>query len=120
MEVGGIKATPRLRAELPRLAAGRALVIDYFASARGGVVVGDLTVDFGPEPEARTHAKLAELDGIPVYAARRLLPLLDESGPSLDARRLPFGRRMQLILDRPEHWLDFPQEPGVVRRRGFV
>ena len=117
MNVGGVNATSRLRAELPRLVAGRAVIIDSFASARCGVVVGDLTVDFGPEPDARTHAKLAEIEGVPVYAEARLVPLLEESGPSLDRRRLPFGRLVQLTLDQPEHWLDFLQKPGVVRRR---
>jgi hypothetical protein len=58
-----IRAAPRLRAELPGLAGGRALVIDYFASARCGMAVGDITADFGPQPPAETHVKLANLEG---------------------------------------------------------
>jgi hypothetical protein len=114
-----IRAAPRLRADLPGLAGGRALVIDYFASARCGMAVGDITADFGPQPPAATHVKLANLEGVPVFAERRLVSLLEQAGPSLDLRRLPFGRRLQVNLERPEQWLEFLERPGIVRHRRF-
>ncbi len=108
-----IGVAPRLRGALRELAAGRAVLVDYFVSARCGVVVGDLTADFGIEPSVATHARLDDIDGVPVFAERRLLPLLDESGPSIERRRLPFGSAIGLRLDRPERWLAFLERPGV-------
>ena len=111
-----IKAAPALRAQLPDLAAGRALVIDYFATARCCVVVGDITADFRPQPPSETHVRLEDVDGIPVFAERRLISLLDESAPTLDVRRWPIGRRLTVRLDRPEKWLEFLERPGIARR----
>jgi hypothetical protein len=90
--------------------------IDYFAGARCGVVVGDITADFGPQPPSETHVRLAELDGVPVFAERRLVSLLHESGPTLDVRRWPIGQRLTVSLDRPEKWLEFLDLPGIARR----
>jgi len=108
-----IGVAPQLRGELRELAAGRAVIVDYFVSARCGVAVGDLTADFGVEPSVETHARLEDIDGVPVFAERRLLPLLDESGPSIERRRLLFGSAIGLRLDRPERWLAFLERPGV-------
>jgi len=111
-----VRAAVRLRAQLQDLAAGRALVIDYFAGARCGVVVGDITADFGPQPPSETHVRLEDIDGTPVFAERRLVSLLDESVPTLDVRRWPIGRRLTVSLDRPEKWLEFLERPGIARR----
>ena len=111
-----VKAAPALRAKLPDLAAGRALVIDYFATARCCVVVGDITADFRPQPPSETHVRLEDVDGIPVFAERRLVSLLDESATTLDVRRWPIGRRLTVSLDRPEKWLEFLERPGIARR----
>ncbi len=111
-----LTAAPRLRGKLSRLAQGRSLVIDYFASALCGVVVGDITADFRPQPPSDTHVRLVELEGVPVFAERRLVPLLEQTALSLDLRRLPIGRRLLVKLDRPEQWLDFLDRPGIARR----
>jgi hypothetical protein len=83
------------------------------------VAVGDITADFGPQPPPETHVKVVELEGVPVFAEGRLVSLLEQAGPSLDLRRLPFGRRLHVKLDRSELWLDFLERPGVVRCRSF-
>ena len=111
-----IMASPRLRAELPGQARGRAIVIDYFASARCGLVIGDITARFGPDPRPETYVRLSDLEGVPVLAERRLVPLLDESALTLDLSRLPFGSRLRVRLDRPERWLEFLDRPGIARR----
>jgi hypothetical protein len=108
-----VGVSPRLRGELSQLARGRALIVDYFVTARCGVVVGDLTADFGLEPQD-THARLEDIEGVRVYAERRLLPLLEKSGPRLDRRRVPFGPQIGLRLDRPEQWLAFLERPGLM------
>ena len=53
---------PTLRGSLAQLANGRVLVIDYFASRRCGVVIGDLTVDFGDEPPGPAYVELAGIE----------------------------------------------------------
>lgn len=111
-----IRAGPRLSAELRSLARGRAIVIDYFASGRCGVVVGDITADFAPPPPTATHSEVRAIDGVRVFAERRLVPLLEETAVTLDLRRLPFGRRLGVMLDRPERWLDFLERPGICGR----
>jgi hypothetical protein len=83
------------------------------------VVVGDITADFGPQPAAETYVKLADLDGVPVFAEGRLVPLLEQTATSLDLRRLPFGRHLRVTLDRPERWLEFLERPGIARHRRF-
>lgn len=110
-----IRATPRLRARLPRLAAGKALVIDYFASSRCGLVIGDITADFGDVPPSETHSNVAEVDGVPVFARHRLIPLFRETSVDLDLHRLPLFRGLTVRLDTPERWLVFLDRPGVVR-----
>jgi len=110
-----VGATPRLRADLSSLARGRSLVIDYFASARCGVVVGDITADFQQQPPSETHVRLVELEGVPVFAERRLVEVLEESVPTLDLGRLPIGRRLTVRLDLPEKWLEFLDRPGIAR-----
>jgi len=112
-----VRATPRLRGRLPGLAAGRMLVIDNFASARCGVVVGDITTYFGPLPPPETHAEVAERDGIPVLADRRLVPLLEGASIELDLRRLPSLPGLAGGLEPPERWLEFLERPGVAHPR---
>lgn len=109
-----IGVSAELRGSLHDLAEGRALIVDYFASARCGVAVGDITAAFAVAPPLETHARLEDIEGVPAFAERRLLALLDESGPSIERRRLPFGSPIGLRLDHPERWLAFLERPGVV------
>jgi hypothetical protein len=114
-----VPATPRLRQELARLARGQAIVIDYYASARCGVVIGDITAGFVDDQPPESHVRLADLDGVPVFAEPRLVPLLEQTGPVLD-RRLPSGDWLAVTLQEPEKWLDFLELPGIVRRRSWL
>ena len=111
-----ITAAPRLRSHLPELARGKVIVIDYFASGRCGVVVGDITAGFAAVPPSDTHVELADLDGVRVFAEARLIPLLEKTAVTLDRRRLPFGPRLAIRLDRSERWLEFLQQPGTCGR----
>ena len=63
---------PSLRGSIARLANGRVLVIDYFASRRCNVVIGDLTAEFVDAPPRREHIEVEPLEGIRVFAATRL------------------------------------------------
>jgi hypothetical protein len=113
-----LSATPRLREVMSAVARGRPIVIDYYASARCGVVVGDITAGFAPDQPTQDHVRLADLEGVPVFAERRFVPLLEQARPVLD-RRLPVGDWLTMSLDEPERWLDFLEMPGVARRRGW-
>ena len=115
--MNAVDAAPRLRAKLSDAARGSAIVIDYYASARCGLVVGDITADLTHSPPADTHVLVADVEGVPVLAEPRLVPLLEQSGIFLNVRRLPFGERLAVYLDPPDRWLEFLQRPGVVRRR---
>ena len=118
--VVSIGVDPRLRATLPERAAGRVLVIDYFASRRCSVVVGDLTAGFDQSPATRDYAALASIEGVPVFAERRLLPLLRDAQPSLVEAGPMFARHLAVRLEQPERWLDFLEQPGALAgKRAF-
>jgi hypothetical protein len=112
----------RLRPSLAERAAGRALVIDYFASRRCGVVVGDLTAGFvGQPPAARNYAELASIEGVPVFAHRLLLSLLRDAQPGLIEAGPVFARHLAVRLEQPERWLDFLEQPGAIAgKRGVT
>lgn len=105
---------PTVRASLPRLANGRVLVIDYFASRRCSVVIGDLTGDFRVTPPGPGYVELASIEGVRVFAESLLLTVLGDAGPSLRLSRFPFARHLAVDLDRPERWIDFLEGPGVL------
>jgi hypothetical protein len=105
---------PTLRASLGRLANGRVLVIDYFASRRCSVVIGDLTGDFREAPPGPRYAELASIEGVRVFAESRLLDVLGDAGSSLRLGGPPFARHLAVELDRPERWIDFLEGPGVL------
>ncbi len=111
-----VRASPRLGPKLAALSRGRALVIDYFASARCGPAVGDVTAGFVPDPSTETYARMNDLQGVPVFAERRLVPLLEETTLVLDLRRLSLGDRLAVYLEPPERWLEFLERPGVLGR----
>jgi len=109
----GIAIAPRLRDQLATMAAGRVLVIDYFAGARCGPVVGDLTATFRPEPTEGGYVQLATVDGVRVFAEGRLIALFADAGPGLDVAGIWFGRHVVVTLQRPERWLAFLERPGI-------
>ena len=104
---------PTLRGSLAPLASGRALVIDYFASRRCSVVIGDLTADFKDTPPRPRYVELASIEGVRVFTERRLLAVLGELGTMLRLGGPPFARHLSVELDQPEHWIDFLEGPGV-------
>jgi hypothetical protein len=102
-----LRVDPALQGRLLALAAGRPLVIDYYASVYRGVTVGDLIVRFGdPRPEPR-YQELEPVEGITVLAERSLVDLL--SGATLREAGLPKLRHMAISLETPERWIDFLQ-----------
>jgi hypothetical protein len=112
---------PSLRGSLARLANGRLLVIDYFASRRCSVVVGDLTADFEETSPGREYVEVATVEGVRVFAEQRLLAVLGDTNSSLRLGGPPFARHLAINLDPPERWLDFLEEPGVlIGKRGFI
>jgi hypothetical protein len=108
----GIEST--LRGSLAELASGRVLVIDYFASRRCSIVIGDLTGDFEDTPPAMGYVELASIEGVRVFTETRLLALLGDAGSTLRLGGPSFARHLAVDLDRPEHWIDFLERPGVL------
>lgn len=112
---------PSLRGSLAHLASGRVLVIDYFASRRCSVVVGDLTADFVEMPPGPAHVEVGSVEGVRVFAEQRLLAVLADTKSNLRLGGPPFARHLAIDLDPPERWLDFLDEPGVlIGGRGFA
>jgi hypothetical protein len=91
---------------LAGLSQGRALRIDYWASRRCGVTIGDLRVGFGAPPVTREYAELEPVGDIRVIAERSLLEIL-AAGAVLRFGRPEFARHLALMIDEPERWLDF-------------
>ena len=109
-----IGVEPALRAQLARLAAGRTLVIDYFASQRCGVVIGDLTGRFDTEPLGPGYTELASIEGVRVFVESRLRSTLEVAGPTIRLGGPPFARHLAVELHEPEPWIEFLESPGVL------
>ena len=111
---------PALRPALARRAAGRAVVIDYFASRTCSLVVGDLTASFETAEPGPGYLELAPIEGVPVFVEARLLGILAEAGPTLRMAGLPFARHLAIELEQPERWIEFLDGPGVLAgKRSF-
>jgi hypothetical protein len=109
-----------LRAHLGTLAKGRVIVVDYFATRRCSVTLGDLTVDFRGTPPTGGQVELAAVEGVRLFADRRLLPLLRDAGPTLRRAGRLSWRQLVLRLDRPEAWLELLEQPGMLAgKRAF-
>ncbi len=104
---------PAFRGSIAQFASGRVVVIDYFASRRCSIVIGDLPVDFEVTPPGRGYVELASIKSVRVFAASRLLGILD-AGSSLRLGGPPFARHLAVDLDRPERWIDFLEAPEVL------
>lgn len=111
---------PDLRGRLAALAAGRAIVIDWFASrCCTSVWVGDLTarwVDAGKTDEPRL-VELAPIEGVPIRVAGGLLEILGSAGPTLRLSGPTFARHLSVELEDASAWLDFLETPVAHRRR---
>ena len=110
----GIGIESSLRGDLAGLARGRVLVIDYFASRRCSVVVGDLTAQFTKRSPGSGYTELAAIEGVRLFTDLRLLPVLRDGEPTLVIGGPPFARHLAVRLERPERWLDFLDEPGIL------
>ena len=109
---------PKLQGRLSRLAAGRSLVIDFFATrCCSSVLVGDLTVRWTDEPPQAQLVELAPIEGVSIAAEPSIVELLETAGPTLRLAGLPFARHLALELDDPAAWIDFLATPPAFRRR---
>ncbi len=109
---------PALRGRLPAMAAGRTLLVDFFASrCCTSVWVGDLTVGWLQRGEQRADLiALVPIDGVEAWADRRLERLLTSSVPTLCLGGPVFARHLAIHLDRPEDWLAFLDGPHARHR----
>ena len=105
---------PALRTRLTQLAAGRPLVLDYFASRRCSVVIGDLTADFRREAPGPAYVELASIEGVPVFAEARLLPVLNDAALTLRLGGPIFARHLAISLDPGSRWIEFLEQPTVL------
>jgi len=112
-----IDVEPALRDVFADMAAGRTLVIDYFASQRCGVVSGDLTIALRDGRPDGPFLHAAPVAGIPIVVEAHLRGVLEKSGPTLRLAGPKFRRRLAIELERPELWLDFLNQPGILRGR---
>jgi len=113
-----IAVHPRLRGRLATLAADRALVIGYVTSRSCCAVVGDFTVSWRKEVPGADYLPLPPIEGVLLYADRRLLGVLSEGMPQLWPGGL-FRRDTPTIrLDIPERWIQFVGGPPVVFKGG--
>jgi hypothetical protein len=109
---------PSLRGELARLAAGRAVVVDFFASRTcTSVWVGDLTAGWLQPGSVRPElVALAPIEGVDVFVDRRLVELLVDAGPSLRLAGPSFARHLAVRLEDAAAWLAFLETPAAHRR----
>jgi hypothetical protein len=113
-----IGLAPSLRGRLEELAAGRAIVIDFFASrCCTSVWVGDITAGWLQRGDDRADlVSLAPIDGVAVLADRRLLDLLASAGPTLRLAGPTFARHLAVELEDAAAWLAFLETPAGHRR----
>lgn len=103
-----------LRTRLPDLAAGRPLVLDYFASRTCSQVIGDLTAAFRRQPPGAAYVELASIEGVHVFAEQRLLPVLKDAALTLRFGGPTFARHLAVSLDPGSRWIEFLEEPTVL------
>lgn len=103
---------PALRASLAALGEGRLIAIDSFRSWQCGTWIGDLTVEWRAAAPGADFVECAPIEGVRVFANRRLLRLLDEAGPVLRRSGLPFQRGLGISLARGELWIDYLDHPS--------
>jgi hypothetical protein len=92
---------------LRSMAAGRSLEIGYFQSNRCGSRVGDLTMTWRLVPPGDSHVALIPVEGVSVFADRRLLEVLRRGAPELRLGGWLDRKTPSLWLGVPETWIDF-------------
>ena len=109
---------PSLRGDLPSLAAGRAILIGFFASRCCTTVwIGDLTAGWLQPGEMRPDlVALAPIEGVDVFVDRRLVELLATAGPTLHLAGPSFARHLAIRLEDAAAWLAFLETAPAHRR----
>jgi len=99
---------PRLRGHLAERAAGRAVVIDWYAErCCTSVTIGDLVVRVGDPPDAEGFVEAVPVEGVRIAVASGLVELFFRARPTLRLGGLPWSPHLAIELERPEEWLDF-------------
>jgi hypothetical protein len=96
-----------IRGRLHSMAAGRVLEIGFFRSSRCGSVVGDFTLSWRLVPPGSSHVPLAPVEGVPIYADRRLLDVLRRAVPELRHGAWLSRGTPTIRLAISEYWIDF-------------
>lgn len=73
-----------------------------------------LRADFRTKAPGPGYAELAPIEGIRLFAEKRLLAILREAAPSLQLAGPSFARHLAVALDQPESWIGFLEQPGVL------
>ena len=107
----------QLRGQLATLGAGRVLVIGYFASRRCAVVVGDFSISWRMAAPGPGYVELTPIEGVLVYADRRLLEVLRRSNPELWPGGVFSRGTPSIRLALPEQWIAFLGGPTAMMRR---
>lgn len=105
---------PALRARLADLSCGRPLIIDYFASRRCGVVIGDLIVEFQQGPPNGSYVMVASIEGVEVFAENRLVPVFEDAALTLRLGGPVFARHLAVSLDPGSRWIEFLEQPNAL------
>ena len=108
---------PSLLGNLAALSAGRVLVIGYFASRRCAVVVGDFSISWRKAAPGPGYVELTPIEGVLVYADRRLLDVLRRSNPELWPGGVFSRGTPSIRLALPEQWIAILEGPTVMGRR---
>lgn len=99
---------PRLEGLLATHAAGRAIVVDWFAErCCTSVTVGDLVVQVGDPVDPEAFVEAVPVEGVRIAVSSGLVDLLRRARPTITLRGFPWSRHLALDLERPEEWLDF-------------
>jgi len=106
-----------LRSTLRTLAAGRALVIGYYASRRCAVVTGDFTVSWRQPRSLDGFVEVPPIEDVAIVVDWRLLDLLSRAEPRLCPGGILSRGTPSIRLGRPELWLDYLDGPDGMRSR---
>jgi len=109
--IGVVRWSDAARRELPALAKGRGLVVDYFATRCCGsnVSVGDLLVGWRRADAAIAPdlVPIASPDGVNAWMQRDLVGVVQAARGRVEMRGFGRLRRASLELDDGTVWLDF-------------
>ena len=111
------KVSAPISGRLADLAAGRVLVIGYFASRRCAVVTGDFSVSWRSSRPSAGFFALPAVEDVPLYVDRCLLDILCRAEPELWPGGFFRRGTPSIRLARSELWLQFLEGPVVMSPR---